>query len=82
MSAKEIAINNNFEYRENKNEINIDKIIDDLGNVDFFMCIDKNKKEIYLYFDKKETGSSNKTTLDNFTLDLILKIKQELGWKR
>lgn len=81
MSAREMAINNNYEYRENKTEIYIDKITDELGNIDFFISIDKINKEITLYFDKEDGSSSDKTTLNIFELTLINKIREELHWE-
>lgn len=80
MSARELAVENGFEYRENKNEIYIDKICDDLGNTDFYIRVDKDEKEIELYFEKENIGSVNRATLTNFTFKLIIRIREELGW--
>lgn len=46
------CLENGYQYSESKNEINIDKVIDELGNVDMAIYYNKENKEFGISQDK------------------------------
>lgn len=63
------VIANNYRYYETKEEINIDKIVDNLENIDKSITYYKDDKEISLWLS--ESGSGTEHILDEFEINVI-----------
>lgn len=79
MGIKEEIINDGYEWQENKNELSINKIIDELGNIEPFLFFDKKDKEVGFSLPDNY-NCSEIYYLTNKELNYIQKIKKELGW--
>lgn len=76
---KEKIINDGYMWQESKNELSINKIIDELENIEPFLFFDKQNKEVGIVlpdnYDCHEVYY-----LTNNELNYIQEIKKELGW--
>ena len=75
-----LLVDNNYEYSESKLEIRIDKVIDDLGNVDGYLYFDKKDKNIQIVKDKdiyKDKECNHCYVLSEFEI-IILKYFSDL----
>lgn len=66
----EYVIENNYEYYENKDEVHINEIVDDLGNSNEMITYYKNTSEIELDY-LKENGSFKTRILNNFEQEVV-----------
>lgn len=67
-------IKNGYQYTENSYEINVDKIIDDIGNIEPTISYDKNKREIEICKEKdinSITCSNSCYVLNNIDIEII-----------
>lgn len=67
-------IKNGYQYTENSYEINVDKIIDDIGNIEPTISYDKNKREIEICKEKdinSITCSNSCYVLKNIDIKII-----------
>lgn len=68
------CLDNNYKYSENKTEIDIDILTDDLGNYDETISFNKEDKTIQIWLS--ENGSGFDHILTSFEIEIVSYFKE------